>query len=105
MFGFGRGFGRRFFWRYFPATVGRYRYIGPCRCGFGPHAFYVDDSGRIVHAWDLYRMPYKDTPVTTTTDRNYLLDRLKELEEEKALIEEEIAELKRRLKDLENQNK
>ncbi len=32
----------------------RYRYIGPCRCGFGPHAFYEDtETGKIVHAWEI----------------------------------------------------
>lgn len=25
-------------------------YIGPCRCGFGPHAYYRTADGRIVHA-------------------------------------------------------
>jgi hypothetical protein len=100
---FGRGwFGRgRGFWRYHytPSTVGgRYRYIGPCRCGTGPHAYYEDESGRIVHAWDLYRMP-----IATTTDKTYLADRLKELEEEKAIIEDEIAEIKKRLNEMEKQ--
>ncbi|AEF95726.1 DUF5320 domain-containing protein [Methanotorris igneus] len=102
---FGRGwFGRgRGFWRhYIPSTVGgRYRYIGPCRCGMGPHAYYEDESGRIVHAWDLYRVPI----ATSTTDRTYLVDRLKELEEEKAIIEDEIAEIKKRLNEIEKQNK
>ena len=35
-------------------------YIGPCRCGFGPHAHYRTADGRIVHASSL---PYeKDVP-------------------------------------------
>ncbi len=25
-------------------------YIGPCRCGFGPHAYYRTAEGAIVHA-------------------------------------------------------
>ncbi len=25
-------------------------YIGPCRCGWGPHAYYRDQEGRIIHA-------------------------------------------------------
>ena len=28
----------------------KYRYIGPCRCGFGPRAFYIDEEGKIIHA-------------------------------------------------------
>ncbi|AAM02457.1 hypothetical protein [Methanopyrus kandleri] len=32
----------------------RYRYIGPCRCGLGPHAFYEDtETGEIKHAWQV----------------------------------------------------
>lgn len=27
-----------------------YKYIGPCRCGFGPRAFYMDEKGNIFHA-------------------------------------------------------
>lgn len=25
-------------------------YVGPCRCGYGPHAYYRTADGRIVHA-------------------------------------------------------
>ncbi|WP_148689200.1 hypothetical protein [Methanopyrus sp. SNP6] len=32
----------------------RYRYIGPCRCGLGPHAFYEDtETGEIKHVWQV----------------------------------------------------
>jgi hypothetical protein len=27
-----------------------YTYVGPCRCGRGPHAYYRDWRGRFVHA-------------------------------------------------------
>ncbi len=34
--------------------MARYRYIGPCRCGLGPHAFYEDtETGEIKHAWQI----------------------------------------------------
>ena len=33
-----------------PPTPQGYRYVGPCRCGLGPNAFYQDAQGRIVHA-------------------------------------------------------
>ncbi len=54
--GWGRGFGRgwRFGgWSAAPSVEG-YTYIGPCRCGWGPHAFYRDPEGRIVHASQVF---------------------------------------------------
>ena len=100
MFGWGRGWfgiGRRF-WKYFPVEKvgGRFRYIGPCRCGLGPHAFYVDEkTGALVHAWDLYRrnIPEYD-------EKRYLEETIRELEEEKKLLEEELARIKKRLDEL-----
>ncbi|NPA62233.1 MAG: hypothetical protein GXN95_01615 [Methanococci archaeon] len=95
MFGWGRGRG---FWRYYMlGRVGdRYRYVGPCRCGLGPHAFYVDEkTGSLVHAWDLYRTPYTDVD-----ERRYLEETVKSLEEEKKLLEEELERIKRRLDEL-----
>ena len=103
MFGWGRGwFGRgRGFWRYFPVSTvgGRYRYVGPCRCGLGPHAFYVDEkTGALVHAWDLYR-GYAPGYVGTD-ERAYLEETIRELEEEKRMLEEELARIKKRLDEL-----
>jgi hypothetical protein len=102
MFGWGRGwFGRgRGFWRYFPVSTvgGRYRYVGPCRCGLGPHAFYVDEkTGALVHAWDLYR---GHVPYVGTDERRYLEETIRELEEEKKMLEEELARIKKRLDEL-----
>ncbi|WP_048056355.1 hypothetical protein [Methanocaldococcus fervens] len=103
MFGWGRGwFGRgRRFWRYYPVerVGGRYRYVGPCRCGLGPHAFYVDEkTGALVHAWDLYR----GYPGYTydLDEKRYLEEVIKELEEEKKMLEEELAKIKKRLDEL-----
>jgi len=31
-----------------------YYYVGPCRSGLGPFAFYVTPDGRLVHAWQVY---------------------------------------------------
>lgn len=28
-----------------------FTYLGPCRCGRGPHAYYQDPAGRIIQAW------------------------------------------------------
>jgi len=35
-----------------------YYYIGPCWSGIGPFAFYVTPDGRIVHAWQLFGLPF-----------------------------------------------
>ncbi|ENN96473.1 hypothetical protein J422_02250 [Methanocaldococcus villosus KIN24-T80] len=90
------GWGRRFGWwgrgfRRIPIRVGRFTYVGPCRCGFGPHAFYVDDYGRLVHAWEL---PYY---VSTEEDKSLIEERIKDLEMEKKMLEEEIMRLKKEL--------
>ncbi|XRO75033.1 hypothetical protein ACO3TA_06540 [Methanocaldococcus sp. 28A] len=100
MFGWGRGFGRRF-WRYFPVSSvgGRYRYVGPCRCGLGPHAFYVDEkTGILVHAWDLYRGYVPE--YVGMDERKYLEEIIKELEDEKKILEEELERIKKRLDEL-----
>ncbi|WP_456418853.1 hypothetical protein [Methanocaldococcus infernus] len=87
-------FGRR--WRrYFPILRG-FRYIGPCRCGFGPHAYYVDDRGRIIHAWDLYYYDY---------DVDYLESYLKGLIDEKKALEEEIEKIKAELERLKREKR
>ncbi len=36
------------------AAARGYRYLGPCRSGLGPFAFYISPDGRIVHAWQVY---------------------------------------------------
>lgn len=36
-------------------TPSEWRYIGPCACGRGPHAFYQNSKGEIVHASKLNR--------------------------------------------------
>ena len=54
-FGYGRGGGRgRFGWFGGGAGVEGYTYVGPCRCGWGPHAYYTDEKGRLVHASELF---------------------------------------------------
>ena len=54
-----------------------YRYVGPCRCGWGPHAYYVDERGNLVHAWDLFGE----------------VDELEALKRQKEAIERRIREL------------
>ncbi len=70
-----------------------YTYIGPCRCGTGPHAFYQTPSGRIVHAWQLYRW---GVPTVFTEE---------DLKTELAALKEEKAELERRIEELEKERK
>ncbi|WP_292461106.1 hypothetical protein [Methanothermococcus sp.] len=100
MFGFGRGFrGRGFFgFRYFaraPLSNERYEYVGTCRCGLGPHAYYRDRrTGSIIPAAAMYGY---DAP-TAVVPETELSDRLRYLEEEKRYLEEEIAKLKESLK-------
>ena len=66
-----------------------YTYIGPCRCGFGPDAYYRDKSGRIIHASQVYQ---RGIPATPTKE---------DFEAEANRLKEEKAELKKRTKDLE----
>lgn len=77
------------------STPKGYTYVGPFRCGSGPHALYRDPSGRALHAWDLYRwgMP----PVNRTQeDMEAELDLLRQ---ERSHLEERIKELEKQLKD------
>jgi hypothetical protein len=91
MFGYGRAWNRGRFWRYPAASAPEgYIYIGPCRCGFGPDAFYQDRSGRIVHASQVYRRgipaaltgeDFKAEVTQLKSDKAELEKRIKELEE------------------------
>jgi len=89
------GYGRR--WRWWPkvAAPSGYTYIGPCRCGQGPHAFYQDERGRIIHAWQLYQGL---VPPPTKED---LRSEIEMLKEEKAQLEKRLEELEKMLKEKE----
>ena len=84
----------RGWYRWWPriAVPRGYTYIGPCRCGTGPHAFYQDPRGRIVPAWQLYHWGTPSAP--TKEDLKAELDALKE---EKAQLEERIGEIEKQL--------
>ena len=95
MLGYGRGWHRGYQSREqitISAPEG-YTYIGPCRCGFGPDAFYRDKSGRIVHASQLFHW---SIPPTTSTES---------LEAEVNQLKKENEELGKRIKELEDQLK
>lgn len=69
-----------------PPTPQGYRYVGPCRCGFGPNAFYQDTQGRIVHAsqvfWNPPPPPYDEESGEETIEEK--IERLREQIEELA---------------------
>ncbi|MCM8784974.1 MAG: hypothetical protein NC827_05550 [Candidatus Omnitrophica bacterium] len=89
MCGYGRGWHR---WQPKVTAPSGYTYIGPCRCGRGPHAFYQDPNGRIVHAWQLYCWG-----VPTTPTKEDLKVELEALKEEKAQLEKRIEELEKQV--------
>lgn len=91
MCGCGRGWYR---WQPKVTAPSGYGYIGPCRCGTGPHAFYQDPSGRIVHAWQLYRWGGPPTPT-----KEDLKAELEALKEEKAQLEKRIEMLEEQMKE------
>jgi len=97
-YGHGQGFGHDPRWSG-PAAAQvpeGYRYVGPCRCGWGPNAFYQDASGRMVHAWDVYR--WGRTAGSAPT-REVLKQEFEFLKAQKEDLERRLAELEKRLKE------
>lgn len=70
------------------AAAEGYTYAGPCRCGFGPHAFYRDSSGRLVHSGVVWR-----NPASAVTDP------AEQLKAEKEELERRLAALEEKLKE------
>ena len=94
MLGFGRGWGGRgsgYWWGPRLAPAG-YTYVGPCRCGLGPHAYYQDASGRVVPAGAVFRGATWVPPAPTPTSAE-----LEQLRAEKAELERRLSELERKL--------
>ncbi len=61
-------------------------YVGPCRCGTGPRAFYRTGEGRLVHTRevvDVAGTPYADSgPMEALREENRALsERIRKLEE------------------------
>ncbi len=91
MFGHG-GFGNRYRRRMDLYPAG-YAYIGPCRCGFGPDAYYMAQDGRIIHANEIFR-------------KRFLSARTKQdLQAELEWLKEQKAELEKRLQEVEEEIK
>jgi hypothetical protein len=88
--GYGGGGGWRWYgYTYAPtASVKSYTYVGPCRCGFGPHAYYMDSEGRLVHASQIFSgvVPYNE---------------VESLRQEKKELERRLQDIESRIKELE----
>lgn len=96
--GYGQGFRRNWDW---PAPVAAqvpegFRYIGPCRCGWGPNAFRRDAGGRIVQAQDVYL--WSGTACSAPT-REELKEEFEALKAQKEDLERKLDELEKRLKE------
>lgn len=71
-----------------------YRYVGYCRCGFGPNAFYQDASGNIVHASQLFalgRYSWAIAPVFSEKEM---------LESQAKMLEQQLEQIKKRREEL-----
>ncbi len=75
-----------------------YEYMGPCRCGFGPHAHYITPEGTVVHA---SQIPVPFPPLHELTEE----EELDMLKEDSKMIEEELAQIKTRIEELEKEVK
>lgn len=117
-FGFGRGWGWRRGWGWWigsqvisSAAARGYRYIGPCRSGIGPWAFYISPTGEIVHAWQIFGSGIPYTPWTpwawalgaspTPSQPQTATSEKEALEREREYLRRELQEIERRLKELE----
>jgi len=96
--GYGQGFRRDWRWSGLAGTQvpEGYRYVGPCRCGWGPNAFYQDASGRIVPTWDVYRWR---GAAGSAPARKVLKEEFEALKAQKEDLERRLAELEKRLKE------
>jgi len=118
--GWGRGWGGGWAWFSLPlisqAASRGYYYIGPCRSGIGPFAFYMTPSGQIVHAWQLFGslFPWTGwgfpgwTPTTTgvtspTTLAPSTTSEKEALERERDYLRRELEQIERRIRELEGQ--
>jgi hypothetical protein len=72
---------------------GEATYVGPCRCGFGPHAYYRSKNGRLAHAsamWPALTLPV----VSHETELEQLRREKEQLEEEIRILETDLAKTK-----------
>lgn len=65
-------------------TLSAAEYIGPCRCGTGPNAFYRTHDGRVIHA--------AETVTSGTTDVLTMRDEVRRLTEQVRALERRLAD-------------
>ena len=82
-----------------PAVPLGYEYMGPCVCGFGPHAFYTTPEGTVVHASQVFA-PYPAFPLEIPKE-----EELEILSDEADMLEKELAHIKKRIEELEKEVK
>ena len=92
MYGRGRGWWPR---GYRTGAPSGYSYIGPCLCGFGPHAYYQDPMSRVANASQVYGFGPVPPPSATKEDLEY---ELKILKDEKVELEKRLGEIEKELK-------
>ena len=107
--GYGRGYGMgRGYWGWYargrgntPAygllsagdVSGEATYVGPCRCGFGPHAYYRTKDGRLVHASARWTEPIVPAEAQETGLQQLRRDK-EQLEERIRVLESDMVETK-----------
>ncbi|PIV70079.1 MAG: hypothetical protein COS08_02120 [Euryarchaeota archaeon CG01_land_8_20_14_3_00_38_12] len=69
-----------------------YSYIGPCRCGHGPDAYYRTPDGRILHASQVSGTPI---PLVIAPTKEQEIEQLKA---EKEMLERRLKEIDDTLK-------
>ncbi|MFB0559781.1 MAG: DUF5320 domain-containing protein [Candidatus Lokiarchaeia archaeon] len=77
-----------------------YRYVGYCRCGYGPNAYYQTPNGNMVPAYQMFggglpqiQKNYPSVPVSSADRENILKERLEHLQEEIADVTNQLEEL------------
>jgi hypothetical protein len=85
--GLSRGY--RYFWRSPFSAPSGYKYLGPCRCGCGPHAFYRTPEGYVSRA------PAQALPeLKPEEEAKWLEEEAKALQEELRRVEERLKKIK-----------
>jgi len=82
----------------YPAPAG-HNYLGPCRCGFGPHAFYRTPEGKVIHSSQIFPVagpvPPFPSELKPEEEAKLLEEEAKALQEELKIVEERLKELKK----------
>ncbi|MBS7251145.1 MAG: hypothetical protein KIH08_11250 [Candidatus Freyarchaeota archaeon] len=86
------------------STATGYRYIGRCRCGYGPNAYYQAPDGSVVPAYQIFGGAASPQRVPSTAP-NSSIDQEKTLKQRLETLQEEIAEVTNQLEELEGKKK